>query len=483
MRKPARPAPTALAELLDQLGNTDYQIREQATWRILRMGPYIESALTSRLASETDPEIIFRLHFILDNIQPPHRAVLVIRGDTAGLLHPGDVITHVDNHRVHSQTELEQQISDEWSASVLTVRGLNGPHKVGPLAADVLPVLCDYRAPRGETIAGGLRLYHAGYAEQAHELLQKLTSPVPQTEFPPLLPAIVAYTAGDAVTAQRILANYPDACQPQSSIYLWTSPSNLDLSGPLKAPFHLEWRLWSERQSGATADPDMPIQRVLVPANRYPDALVQMASIWWTQYRTPLGQQPESDRLGGNMLAVSAWMLSELDLLSESLRLIEPRSEILRRSSQGVRKWIRVRTDAWLPLLQGDPERALDSFYEDARIILQPPGPPANRIHIQNPRVAARIAFFIYQFPQDRRVEEMFELINRPGHPVLAQYAYWMLYALREENFGLIRKHLLAMQPNASEADSARFNPSHRPTGIRPWPTGSCKTGARASRT
>ena len=449
------PAPTALVELLDQLGDTDYQIREQATWRILRMGPAIKPTLTSRLAGEADPEVRFRLRFILDNIHPPHRAVLVIRGDSAGLLHPGDLITHVGNHRVHSQTELEQQISDGWSASVLRVHGVNGPRDAGPLAADASLVLCDYRAPRGETIVAALRLYHAGYAEQANELLHTLTSPVPPSELPPLLPAIVAYTAGDVDTAQRILAGYPDACQPQSSINLWTSPSDLDLAGPRKAPFHLEWRLWNERQSGATADPDMPIQRVLVPANRYPDALVRMASIWWTQFRTPLGQQPETNRIGGNMLAVSAWMLSELDLLSECLRLIEPRSEILRRSSQGVRKWIRVRTDAWLPLLQGDPQRALDGFYEDARIILQSPGPPANRIHIQNPRIAARIAFFLYQFPQDPRVQEMLELINRPKHPALAHYAYWMLYALREENFGLVREHLLAMQPNASAADAA----------------------------
>lgn len=465
---PTAPPPTsqpgavddaALEALLTELGDADYLVREAATFRLMQMGTPVGAALRARLQTEPDEEVCFRLHLILENLRPPDRAALVVRADIGGRLRPGDVITHVNNQRVRAAEELGTRMTAARAACTLRVRGASGPRAVGPLAADELPVLCNYRAPRGEIMARLLRLYDTGYAERAYELLQTLDGPVAEDELSPLLHAVLAYTAGDGATALRLLADCPDACQPWSAAYAWRSPSALDLSGPGKAPFHLEWLLWTAPGlpvTGAGSDPDTAVQRVLVPASRFQDALLPMATLWWLRYRETLGAQSDVDRVGGNMLAVAAWMLAEMDLLSECLRLVEPRSEILRRSPQGVRKWLRIRTDAWLALVRGDARGALDGFYEDARAILRVPG-PRRLVHIQNPQVAAAAAFFLYQFPQDERVEEMYELVNQREHPVLGDYARWMLLALRAENFDLIHKHLVGMLANASDADAGEL--------------------------
>ncbi|MFH1746561.1 MAG: hypothetical protein ABIG44_05885 [Planctomycetota bacterium] len=451
-----------LEELLRNLGDDDYLVREAATQEILKLGEAVEPLLREHLASSVDAEVRFRLRLILDNLRLPDRAALVVRADAVGQFEPGDLITHANNRPVQGAEDLLAQMRGARVGTMLRVRGANGLHNVGPLNVDDLPVLSDYRAPRGELVARVLRLYDEGYAERAYELLSELDGVLPENELSPLLRAVIAYTAGDGATAFKLLTNHPDACQPWSPANIWLSPSLLDLSGPGKAPFHLEWRLWTATATpqspliGGT-EPDTAIQRVLVPAHRFQDALVPVAALWWLRYRETLGAQNDADRLGGNMLAVAAWMLSELDLWSECLRLVEPRSQILRRSSQGVRKWVRVRTDAWLPLARGDARAALDGFYEHAQQILQLPGPPARLVHIQNPRVAARIAFFLYQFPADERVAEMYNLLNQHEHPVLGEYARWMQHALCEENFDLIHEHTIGMLPNVTDEDAGEL--------------------------
>jgi len=447
------PSANDVSELVGRLGDPNYRVREDATRELLLLGPEIVAALETRLPQETDPEVRFRLRFVLENLRPPQNAVLVLRSDyySSGL-YAGDVITHVNNLRVHSRAELLRRLRP---GAMLRVRRAEGPFETLLRNRSDLPVVCDYRAPAGETIASAVRLYAYGYAEQAYELLRELKGEVPESELPALLHALVAYTAGDAQSAFDILAEHPDACLPVSLVNLSSSLSALDLAGPVGAPYHVEWRWWTERLLGdAWAEHDTPIHRVLIPAGRFADALQGVAKSWWDS-RLQLGKTlSEGD--GGNVLAVCAWMVSELDLVSEALRLIEPRSILLRRTPQGARKWIRVRTDAWLPFARGDAQAALDGFYEDARAILQPPGPPPERI-IENPQVAAEVAFFLYQFPRDERVADMLAVVNQPDYPPLASYAHWMLYAVRPENFELAREHMLAILPNTPEREAGKF--------------------------
>jgi hypothetical protein len=444
--------------LAEQLGNDDYRVREDATRQLLLLGPDVIPALEARLEDEADPEARFRLRFVLENVRPPQNAVLVIRPDYGGSgLWAGDVITHVNNVRVRSRAELLRRLGSLHTGAMLRVRRAAGPFETLLKAGGGLPVLCDYRAPEGEVIASALRLYDDGYAERAYDLLCDLEPRAPESELPALLYAIMAYTAGDAKTAYQIMAEHPDACKPVSVANSWTSMSALDLAGPKLAPYHVEWKLWTEAAlSDARFDRDVPMQRVLIPAGRFTDALIGEAGTWWKANRPELGQHPDNDQVGGNRLAVTAWMLSELDLVSEAMRLVEPRSIILRRSPQGVRKWVRVRTDAWLPFAAGDARAALDGFYEDARAILQPPGPPADRV-VQNPQIAAQVAFFLYQFPTDERVSEMLTVVNQPDYAPLSSYAHWMLYALRAENLDLERQHMLAMLPNARDSQAGEF--------------------------
>ena len=451
----AAKAPSAddVSELIGRLGDSSYRVREDATRDLLLLGPEIVTALETWLPQETDPEVRFRLRFVLENLRPPQNAVLVLRSDyySSGL-YAGDVITHINNQRVNSRAELLRRLRP---GAMLRVRRAEGPFETLLKNRSDLPVVCDYRAPAGAAIASAVRLYAYGYAEQAYELLRELKGEVPESELPALLYAVIAYTAGDAQSAFDILAEHPDACLPVSLVNLSSSPSALDLAGPVGAPYHLEWRWWTERLLGdAWAEPDTAIHRVLIPAGRYADALQGVAKTWWDS-RQQLGKTlSEGD--GGNVLAVCAWMVSELDLVSEALRLIEPRSILLRRTPQGARKWIRVRTDAWLPFARGDAQAALDGFYEDARAILQPPGPPPERI-IENPQVAAEVAFFLYQFPRDERVADMLAVVNQPDYAALASYAHWMLYAVRPENFELVREHMLAILPNMPEREAGKF--------------------------
>jgi hypothetical protein len=459
--QPAEPPAAApadqVAALLDQLGSTDFRVREAATHSLLILGESVAPRLRARLAEEADPEVRIRLRFVLDSSAPPLAAALVVRPDPGSGLRAGDVITHVNQRRINGSAELYARVQDARGASTLRVLGRG---TIGPSASRALPIACDYRAPHGEVLARVLRLYDAGYAEQAYEVLSGLDLPLPADELSPFFHAILAYTAGDAATAFELLAEHPEVRQPISLVRAWTSPSWLDVSGPQKAPFRLERLLWTAAESTAPDDSaarDVPVHRVLIPAGRFVDVLGQVAASWWEQHRPVLGAHTEVDREAGNALAVSAWMLSELDLVSECLRLIEPRSEILRRASQGPSKWLRVRTDAWLPFAHGAPEAALDALYQDARGILRPPGPPTDIARIQRPEVAATVAFFLYQFPTDERLAELFALVNQHGHPALEDYAYWMLFALRAENSAIVHEHLRALLPSATDEQTARL--------------------------
>src|SRR5262249_40779039 len=66
---------------------------------------------------------------------------------------------------------------------------------------------------------------------------------------------------------------------------------------------------------------------------------------------------------------------------------------------------------------------------------------------VRNPRIAARIAFFLYQMPDDPRVEDALAAVGHPTHPALDEYVKWMLLALDESNETLVRRHLLSLLP------------------------------------
>ena len=446
-------AADSIDALVDQLGDEDYTRREDATRELFAQGPAIAPQLRARLLRESDPEIRHRLRYILDNISPPQQAVLVVRATPESGLQPGMVVTHANSRGVRDRSSLRQQLIRMPRGALLRVRGPAGPRELGPVEIQQLTELRDYVAPRGETLARAIRLYATGHAERAYEALCELSQPIPENELSNQLQARMAYTAGDGTAALELWAGYAD--DDRATGLDWSSPSYLDLRGPGKAPFHLEWAVSTEagREFYETRnDPDLRIQRILLPAHRLADALSLTAGYWWRQYRERLGSADSSDHVAGNQLAVAAWMLHGLDLRSECCRLIEPRSAMLRRTSRGIHKWIRVETDAWLPLLAGDSRAALDGFHEDALDVLQRPPRPSDRGALtRNPQVAARVALFLYQFPDDPRVEATLEAVSHHAHPALTDYLDWMVYALTERNQKAIRRDLQATLPRVPD--------------------------------
>ncbi|RMF74589.1 MAG: hypothetical protein D6744_14345, partial [Planctomycetota bacterium] len=443
-----------LAALVQQLGDDAYLVRDQATRRLVAMGTGIREALRAHLERARDPEIRRRLRYILANIEPPRTAVLVTAASAESGLRPGDVITHVNGRAVHSVYELRRHASGATFGATFRVRRAEGVHEVGPLDLGELEKLSDYVAPRGEVLARALRLYHDGFAERAADELLALDADesIRHAELPDPLRACILYTAGHAELALRLLEGYEEYARAYDERNPWTSPSRLDVALSAKAPYHLEWELFSRGGSSLLEsgdDLDLRMQRVLVPAHRYRDTLLRAAELWWDRFRRPLAAGEGGSHVAGNKLAVIGWMFHELGLRSECCRLIEPRSAILRMSFNGPRKWVRVDTDAWLPLLAGDAKGALDSFYEHASDILaNPPGPDDRESVIRNPAVAARIAFFLYQLPKDPRVGACLELVARDGHPVLDEYARWATLALDRRNETQVRAGLQRILPN-----------------------------------
>jgi len=457
---PAQVSSDELAVLVEQLGSVDYAEREAATQALSRLGPDAETELRSWLRRSNDPEVRHRLRFVLESIRPPDAAVLVVRADPGLALRPGDLVTHVDGRRVQSVAELRVAFERALGSLYLRVRTTGGVQDVGPVSSAELANLSDFRAPRGIQIQTAIRQFAAGFAEDAWETLRATESEhVPESELSTPLRAVIAYTAGDAETARRLLAPQPQWVEQGAPGSPWSAPSVLDLAGPGKAPAYLEWMLWSAAGAPAysrRSEPDLRVQRVQVPAHRYLDALTACAGYWWNDYRLRLGDsEPTTLTASGNMLAVSAWMFFELDLRSECQRLIEPRSIILRRSGGGPRKWIRVDTDAWLPFLAGDAAGALNLWHDDALDVLARPSQDVNAA-LRSPTVAATLAFFLYQQPADARVRSALTTINQPGQPGLAEYADWMCFGLRAENAAAVRADLRELLPHIPDAEAGR---------------------------
>lgn len=433
----------SLDEWVQQLGADNYADREAATAALLAMGPGIAARLQELHDADTDAERRFRIRYVLENIVPPEQAVLVLRAEPNSPLKTGDLITHVNTRRARSVADLQRAQNESGNELLLRVTGAAVPRELARVTVDPTFIFANYRAPRGEQIARAVRLFATGFAEQANDVLHDLGDNVPEDELPPALRARMAYVAGDGKTALALLKDRASVVQPIGRRNLWQDPSQLDLYAPGRAPFRLDMELWTAAQASRDDqnDPDLRVQRVLSAAHRYTDALAADAGYWKDRYRDALATNEASVRTGGNMLAVCSWMLSEIGLESECVRLIEPRSQILRSTPNEASKWLRVRTDAWIPFLRGDAVEALDGFYEHALDVLQRPfADPSSQV-IRNPRVAGLVAFFLYQLPQDQRVADTFALVVRAQHPALPTYARAMLFAQTPANNDLIRQH------------------------------------------
>ena len=454
-----------IAKWIDQLGADDYAARQSASRELLAIGPAAAAQLERAAAETNDPEIRRRLAEILENMQPPQFAVVVCRAAADSGLVCGDVITHVAGRRILNVADLRQRLRSEVSpvGAVVRVRRAGGPVDVGPLGVELLDEVVDYAIPHGPVIAEALGEYAAGYAERAYSRLAPLASTVPETELPGRVLARIAYVAGDAAAAQAALQRYTDPGElGDCATGDWLTPSVLDLALPGPAPFDLEWRLCELGTPPAfqrSSDPDLRVQRVLIPARRHREALLAAASIWWGNFRGRTDFEEESERsAAGNQLAVVAWMLHELGLRSESTRLIEPRSVLLRRSPVGARKWVRVDTDAWLAFFAGRSDEAADGFYDDAMDVLLHPAKPLDpSVLVRNPQVAARVSFFLY-FSNDRRSSETTTALLQPAHPYLAEYLRWMLCAVHEKNAELVRADLLRALPHLPESQAPEFS-------------------------
>lgn len=445
--------------LIVQLGDSDFQLREDAARALFRCGPEVAHWLRERLEVQSDPEIIYRLRYILDNLEPPRQAVLVVHAAPESGLRAGMIITHANGRPVRDRAALREQMVLTPRNTRLRVHTADGPEETGPIAIYQLNEASDYVHPRGHEVAQALRWYSEGYSERAYELLRDRAGSLPEAELTHPLLAILAYTAGFGEEALGLMSGREEEVRAAGSD--WGSPSYLDLRGPGKAPFHLEWAVATAAGPAfysSRNDPDLRLQRILIPASRRADVLCLSAGYWWGNYRESLGRDDLADHVAGNTLAVTAWMFSELQLRSECCRLIEPRSGILRRTSSGYRKWIRVDTDAWLDFLAGRPENALDSFYDDAADVLQrPPSPGDLSANTRNPAVAARVAFFLYQNPRDPRIPRTLGIVQHHTHPALRDYLYWMLFSLNENNHEIVRRDLQATLPFLLDDEAAPY--------------------------
>lgn len=458
---PAADGPDAAIALL---GDDSYEIRDAATRALIAEGPELAPRLRAALDAATDPEVRFRLRHVIENITPPPFGALLLRVTPESGLRTGDIVTHVGTRRVRDSSEFRLRLAaTEPQGAVLRVSGAEGPREVGPVRVMQVPLCTDFVAPLGETIARAVRLYEAGLAERAYEALAPIRAQIAPGELPVRFWARLAFCAGHADDAAAALVGDEAAARPDAAEWRgWAAPSMLDVAGPGKAPYRLEMELFERGGPALYAspqDPDLRIQRVLVPAGRFADALLRSAELWQTRYRTQLGTSDEGGRnVAGNQLAVAAWMLYELDLRSECCRLIEPRSEVLRRTDRGRRKWVRVDTDAWLPFLAGDEKAAVDLFFEPAMDVLQqPPRRGEGTAVIRNPQVAARLGFFLAYQPNDTRNDDALSVVGHAGHPVFLEYLDWMLLAVEESNHDAIRKRMNTVLPSVTDADALPY--------------------------
>ncbi len=474
--------PRSLTEIMDALGHAEYLTRQRATDELLTLGDDILAAARERLLAETDPEIRYRLRFVLESISIPIEAVLVLKAAGESGLEPGDLITHINNHRVRRSATAQQLLNEADIPDMLRIRGRNGPRDAGPLREVRSCRLVDYAPPHGPEVAQIVRLFADGYAEEAYDRLLLLPGPLSENELPPEFSALLAYVAGQGDVALRKLQDSPHLVE-WMGVNRWAGPSQLDMAAPVKAPFHLELALWRKRgvqindASTGFFEPDISVQRVLVPAGRYLDSFERSARSWLQSRDFTKIQLLELNAVG-NMLAVCAWMLHELELHSECVRLIEPRSALLRmRPVLGVGRWLRVDTDAWLPFLQGHAKKAIDLLYPDALSILQ--FPESDQSVIRNPEVAAMVAFFLAQAPQDERAGSLVGLLNRPDHRALPRYAWWLQFAVTDRNEAFVRgqlEQLLKVAKGANQVEILRAlarlayaRPGDNPGALGEW--------------
>lgn len=452
-----------LDALIDRMGSDDYAEREAAMRAIIGRGPAAADVLRERLEREPDAEIRHRIRYILAAILMPDEAVLVLRAWPESGLAAGDVVTHVDHRRVRRPAELARLVRRRDLVHVLRVNGRDGPRELSEFNLEALVTTAGFRAPRGPRIAEIVRLYAQGMVEQADERMRELPAGVPPAEFPPLLQAIIAHTAGRGTAALELLDHQIQAAEPtRPDAQPWQSPSLLDLAGPFKAPYRLEAILW-EQALAAGGDRntvrDRALQRVYVAANRRVETLVRAAAMWHTEMRAALSGNPRDDRSAGNMLAVVGWMCSDVGLLSECVRVIEPRSWLLEGAPGAPYTWVRVQLRGWTTFLAGRPAEALDQVYDDARTIMKTLD--TQNTLIRNPDVAAQVAFFLYQVPDDPRVGEMLETVTidptNPGYLALPRYAWWMCCALHPANADRVRADLARLPPHMPDEDAARF--------------------------
>ncbi len=461
--QPADPA--AVPELIAQLGADDYATREDATRALLTLGRPVTQQLTAARDAATDPEIRRRLDYVLAGITPPDAALLVIRINPDTGLAPGDLITHLDGRPVADSADL-QRLRRAADDAGIAFRGLTptGPRE-GILSPSDLVSWSSYREPYGPQVSEIIRDFASGRAEEAYAALEPLDDQLGTDELDYRLRAVINYVAGRRAAAIAWLRSEPAVVFPAYRGNLWTAPSQLDLDSPVPAPHELELALWEDLDQydpRPEDDPDLRVQRIFVPARRYPTALLRGAGFWWQDYRDDyrkpeaVPQRPRQLTNPGNMLAVISWMCSELDLVSESLRLIEPRSIFLRAGSE-TNLWVRVRTDAWLPFLKGETEAAIDRFYPDARDILTNRGSAWRELSlVRQADIAARIAFFLYQAPGDERRDALLAQFDDPAQPAVAEYARWMCFSLTPANEEVIRKDLAALLPASDDAQAAR---------------------------
>lgn len=436
-----------VSRLIDEMGDPDYRVREQAMRHVIALGNSAVPPLRARLEEEKDEEIRHRIRYVLEAVLPPELAVLVLRSGTPDIS-AGEIVTHVDLERVRSTRELARLSRKARGARhTLRVNGVDGAREVRDVALDDLERVADYRAPQGEIIASAVRLYGAGYVEQACAQLARLSTPPHADELPPRLHAFMSYTAGFGRAAMELFdasTAPPDAFAQRFGRDAW----GLDTIGPFPAPYRFHTVLWEKAL--ATGDRsydtrDRALQSTLIPPNRDLDALTTAAALWYHELRPFAGRDQERTP-AGNALAVIGWMLSELDLLSESVQVIDPRSRLLKVPQSF--KWTRVQIGGWPAFLRGDVDGALDEAFDNARSVMVDRA-DSNYDLIRNPRVAAGIALFLYQAPDDpRRGELLRALVSlEPDHRTLLAYAEWMAFGTTRANAGAVRADLLTLLP------------------------------------
>ncbi len=448
----------ALAGQVAALGAAAAEDREAAMQRLLQAPPEAAPFLNEQLAVAEDPEVRRRLRFVVENLLPPDFAVLVVDATPSSAARPGELITHVNGRRVRDRVQYQSRTRPGRAVDV-RVYGAAGPREVTGFDPLQVRNVAEITPPLGADAARIVRLYADGCVEQSYAVVKSIGVDHVRAALGDELFALIAFTAGDAPTAERLLADRRDLVEPVPSRNEWTAPSMLDLAGPATAPHALAWRLWGDGARSGEGDPDLRVQRVLVPARRYASAIVRSSELW-SQFRQRLNASERDARTGGNMLAVVSWMCAALDLRAECCRLIEPRSQLL-RGSGNLQKWVRVDTDAWLPFFAGDPRGALTAFKAYARPLLaQPPSPDDGVYTVQNPEIAARLAFFQYRFPEDEDVIELRDLVARPGHPGLPDYFWWMLYGVTANNADAVHRDALRLVEAMTADQWARFAPA-----------------------